>query len=51
MESTVKIAMISQPMAGKSDEEIKAARESAKMHLEALGYGLEMLYEREWNEE
>lgn len=34
----MKIAMISQPMAGKSEEEIKAVREAAEMHLKALGY-------------
>ena len=38
METTPKIAMISQPMNGKSKEEIKAVREAAEMHLEALGY-------------
>ena len=38
MEIPVKIAMISQPMAGKSEEEIKAVREAAEMHLKALGY-------------
>lgn len=38
MEITPKIAMISQPMRGKSEEEIKAVREAAEMHLKALGY-------------
>lgn len=34
----MKKAMISQPMAGKTDEEIVAAREKAKAYLEGLGY-------------
>lgn len=34
----MKWAMISQPMAGKSEEEIEAVREAAKKRLEALGY-------------
>lgn len=34
----MKIAMISQPTEGKSEEEIKAVREAAEMHLKALGY-------------
>lgn len=33
-----KKAMISQPMAGKTDEEIVAAREKAMAYLEAMGY-------------
>lgn len=33
-----KRAMISQPMAGKTDEEIVAAREKATADLEAMGY-------------
>jgi len=33
-----KNAMISQPMAGKSDEEIISTREAAKEYLESLGY-------------
>lgn len=33
-----KKAMISQPMAGKTDEEIVAAREKAVADLEAMGY-------------
>ena len=33
-----KKAMISQPMAGKTDEEIVAAREKAMADLEAMGY-------------
>ena len=34
----MKRAMVSQPMAGKTEEEIIATRERAKNHLEALGY-------------
>lgn len=35
---TMMKAMISQPMAGKTDEEIVAAREKAMADLEAMGY-------------
>lgn len=34
----MKRAMVSQPMAGKSEEEICATRERAKNYLESLGY-------------
>ena len=35
-----KIAMISQPMRGKTDEEIEAQREKAVKALEAMGYSV-----------
>lgn len=42
-------AMVSQPMAGKTEEEIVAARESAKEFLEALGYEfVNTLFTDEW---
>lgn len=42
-------AMISQPMAGKTDEEIAEARERAKAKLEALGYEfVNTLFTDEW---
>ena len=34
----MKRAMVSQPMAGKAEEEIVATRARAKAHLESLGY-------------
>lgn len=37
-EAMKKKAMLSQPMAGKTDEEIVAAREKATADLEAMGY-------------
>lgn len=42
-------AMISQPMAGKTDEEIVAAREKAMADLEAMGYEVvNTLFDDEW---
>lgn len=42
-------AMISQPMAGKADEEIVETREKAKAKLEELGYELvNTLFTDEW---
>lgn len=42
-------AMISQPMAGKTDEEIVAAREKAIVDLEAMGYEVvNTLFTDEW---
>lgn len=42
-------AMLSQPMAGKTDEEIVAAREKAIHELEALGYEVvNTLFTDEW---
>lgn len=42
-------AMISQPMAGKTDEEIAEARERAKAKLEEMGYELvNTLFTDEW---
>lgn len=42
-------AMISQPMAGKTDDEIAEARERAKAKLEALGYEfVNTLFTDEW---
>ena len=44
-----KKAMISQPMAGKTDEEIVAAREKAMADLEAMGYEVvNTLFTDEW---
>lgn len=45
----IKKAMLSQPMAGKSDEEIKATRERAIKVLEAQGYEIvNTLFTDEW---
>lgn len=45
----MKKAMLSQPMAGKSDEEIKATRERAIKALEAQGYEIvNTLFTDEW---
>jgi len=45
----VKKAMISQPMAGLTDEQIIAAREAAITHLEAKGYTVvNTLFTDEW---
>ena len=45
----MKKAMISQPMAGKTEEEIVATRERAKAHLESLGYEfVNTLFTDEW---
>ena len=45
----MKKAMISQPMAGKTDEEIVAQRERAKQFLEAQGYEfVNTLFTDEW---
>lgn len=45
----IKKAMLSQPMAGKSDEEIKATRERAIKALEAQGYEIvNTLFTDEW---
>lgn len=45
----MKKAMISQPMAGKTDEEIVAAREKAMADLEAMGCGVvNTLFTDEW---
>lgn len=42
-------AMISQPMAGKTDEEIAEARETAKANLEKMGYEfVNTLFTDEW---
>ena len=42
-------AMISQPMAGKTDEEIAEARERAKAKLEGMGYEfVNTLFTDEW---
>lgn len=42
-------AMLSQPMAGKTDEEIIATREKAIKHLESLGYKVvNTLFTDEW---
>ena len=42
-------AMISQPMAGKTDEEIAEAREAAKAKLENMGYEfVDTLFTDEW---
>ena len=42
-------AMLSQPMAGKTDEEIKATREQAIRRLEAKGYNVvNTLFTDEW---
>ena len=42
-------AMVSQPMAGKTEEEIIATREQAKAQLEALGYEfVNTLFTDEW---
>ena len=42
-------AMISQPMAGKTDEEIAEARERAKVKLEEMGYEfVNTLFTDEW---
>lgn len=42
-------AMISQPMAGKTDEEIVKAREAAKANLEKMGYQfVDTLFTDEW---
>lgn len=48
-ERGIKKAMLSQPMAGKSDEEIAAAREKAVTALEAKGYTvINTLFTDEW---
>lgn len=45
----IKKAMLSQPMAGKSNEEIKATRERAIKALEARGYEIvNTLFTDEW---
>ena len=42
-------AMVSQPMAGKTEEEIVATRERAKNHLESLGYEfVNTMFTEEW---
>ena len=42
-------AMISQPMAGKTDDEIVRTRDRALMHLEELGYStVNTLFTDEW---
>ena len=42
-------AMVSQPMAGKTEEEIIATREQAKAQLEAIGYEfVNTLFTDEW---
>lgn len=42
-------AMISQPMAGKTDDEIVQTRDRALMHLEELGYStVNTLFTDEW---
>lgn len=47
--ATVKKAMISQPMAGKTGEQIVAAREKAVACLEAMGYEVvNTLFTDEW---
>lgn len=44
-----KKAMLSQPMAGKTDEEIVAAREKATADLEAMGYEVvNTCFDDEW---
>lgn len=48
-EQQIKKAMLSQPMAGKNDEEIKAVREKAVAALEAKGYTVvNTLFTDEW---
>lgn len=45
----MKKAMISQPMAGKTDDEIVRTRDRALMHLEELGYStVNTLFTDEW---
>ena len=45
----MKRAMVSQPMAGKTEEEIVATRRRAKEHLAALGYDfVNTLFTDEW---
>lgn len=47
--ATVKKAMISQPMAGKTDEEIAAARDLAVAKLRQMGYEVvDTLFTDEW---
>lgn len=40
-------AMLSQPMAGKTDEEIVAARGCKIEHDAAVAYGLDVIYEED----
>lgn len=50
--ATVKYAMLSQPMAGKTDEEIIATRERAIKALEGMGYTvINTLFTDEWYSE
>ena len=45
----MKRAMVSQPMAGRTEEEIVATRERAKEHLASLGYDfVNTLFTDEW---